>query len=119
VKAQAQRVQMAEGRNRQLARRILPDAFEHHIAQIVEQHPGKARPGIGKHQPDRERHALFHPRHHRVNRGTVEEAHRQLHALRDEHDEPRKGDADLVLALPRWPQIGQEPPQRRQDGRLA
>src|SRR3546814_1441538 len=43
VKAQAQRVQMGEGRDRQFARRVLPDAFEHHVAQVIEKYPGKAR----------------------------------------------------------------------------
>src|SRR3546814_4805289 len=62
VEAQAQRMKMAEGRDRQLARRILPDALEHDVAQIVEQHPGKACAGIGEHQPDRERDTLLHPR---------------------------------------------------------
>src|SRR3546814_13919887 len=41
VKAQAQRMKMAEGRDRQFARRILPDSLEDDVAQIVEQHPGE------------------------------------------------------------------------------
>ncbi len=55
VEAQAQRVKVAEGRDREFARRILSDALEHDVAQIIEQHPGKARAGVGEHQPDRER----------------------------------------------------------------
>src|SRR3546814_20280244 len=52
VKAQAQRMKMAEGRDRQFARRILPDSLEDDVAQIVEQHPGETRTRIGEHQPD-------------------------------------------------------------------
>jgi len=74
-------MQVSEGGDREFARRILPDAFENNIAQIVEQHPGKARAGIGDDQPDGQRDAFLHPRRHTVDRRAIDEAHRQLHRL--------------------------------------
>ena len=81
VEAHRQPVQVRESVFRQAPRRILPDALENRIPQIVKQHSAKARAGVSNDQPDREPGTRFKPRLHPVDRRTVNEAHRKLHAL--------------------------------------
>ena len=64
----------------QTPRGILPDAFEHRVAQIIEQHPGKSCARISSNQRNRDGDAAFLPRCHPVNRLAIEPAHA-------EHDE--------------------------------
>src|SRR3546814_20926741 len=78
VKAQAQRVKMGEVRDRQLARRVLPDAFEHHVAQVIEQYPGTESTGIGDNQPDHERDPFLHALRPPVTRRALEANHPTL-----------------------------------------
>ena len=71
-------------------RRILPDAFEHDIAQIVEQHPAKARTCISRDQRDGDGDAAFHARHHPVDGLAIKPSHAKLYKLGHDHQQSAK-----------------------------
>ncbi len=117
MEAQRQAVQVDEHIVGQPPPGFLPDLLEHRIAQIIEQHAAKTRACIDRDQRDRQAGGRFHPRHHPVDRGLVGKGHGQAddlgrqHAQHgDDHPPPQRGRI-------RRPQIGQEPPERRPDGR--
>ena len=116
VEAERQAVEVSEDRDREVAGRILADAFEHRVAQIVEQDAGEPRACVSRDQPDGERHGGLHPRLHPVDRGGVDEAHRQLHRFRQQHEQPGNDDACALPGIIAGPQIGQEARQRGERG---
>ena len=89
---------------------ILPDAFEHDVPEIIEQHACKARARISHDQSNGERHARLEPRLHPVNRGAIEEPHADLDALGHQHQRERDDDAQPQPRHVLWPKIGDEPP---------
>ena len=92
---------------------LLPNIFEHRIAQVVEEHAGKARTGISDNQRDREAGGGLQPRRHPVDRALVGKGHDERHRLGKRHQHHGDGDAAAQRGRICRPEIGQEAPEGR------
>ena len=112
MEAQAEPVETGKGVLGQVAGRFLPDALEHDVARVVEDHAGKAPGGIGDDEGNRDHGGLVRRRGHRIDRfliGIGQGKHRRLRQQhqRHGHDNPL-AQGRLVLR----PEIGKEALER-------
>ncbi len=111
VVAQAERVDVLEGLERQHPERPLADPREHRVAQLVEADAGHPHHAIGHHQPDRGAdqqvggalRALFG--RHAVDGGAEQRRDRNRRDLADDQRHQRQHDAYLDVGTPLGPQI--------------
>ncbi len=112
MEAQRQLVQPPEGVLGELARGILPDAFEGDVAQIVEHHGGEAPGGIGDDKGQRDHRGFVRGCGHGIDRTLVGEGQCQHRALGQQHEHHRTGDPTPERGIVGGPQIGKEAPDR-------
>ena len=113
VEAQRQAVEPVEHVFGQMARRFLPDAFEHDIPEIVESGPREPAQPVGEHQRHGEHRRLAHLARHRVDGFLVGEGERQRHGLGQQHQHQRDHDAAPQPRIVARPEIGEEPLEDR------
>ena len=96
-------MQMAEHIFGQTARGLLPDAFKHNVAQIVEQDAAKTRTRISGHKRNRDCDTVFHAGNHAVDGLAIDPCHAQLNKLGHHHQQQRKYNARAQAGLTLWP----------------
>ena len=117
MEAQRELVEVPEHARRQPPRRVLPDALEYGIPQIIEQGRRKARAGITEYQGDHDPHRTALPLRHPVDRPFQRIGARiDLRDLRQHDQRHRPHDPQAKDRRIGRPQIGQEALERRQHG---
>ena len=116
VEAQRQPVQLHEDVLGERPRCFLADAFEDHVAQIVEQHRSQPRRAISQHRDDRRHRHRGAVDCHPVDCGLVGKGHGKNRRLAQQHHQHRAADAQLQIGPVRWPEIRQESSERLAHG---
>ncbi|KAF1053159.1 MAG: hypothetical protein GAK34_01080 [Delftia tsuruhatensis] len=110
VKAQAQRMQVLEGGQRNRARGTLRGLGKDQVAQLGEQRTGKAQQPVGQqqgHGHDEHRAGIAGLQIQRIDQVLQQHRHAHVGELGPDHEAQRRQHAPLVL-----PQVGQQAPQR-------
>ena len=113
MKAQRQRMDVAEHSRRQPPGRRLSDFLEDRVPQIVGQHATEPRAGIGDDQHGGGRPGGRVPAH-RIDHCFVRKGHGQHDRLARQHQDQRRHHAQPKLGIVLRPQHRQEAPQDRE-----